>query len=68
MKSVKFSEYKNELLKNPEVNAEYDKLEEEFVLASKIIQLRKDKNITKKELSEKIGTSQTAIAPLESGS
>lgn len=50
------------------VNAEYDKLEEEFVLASKIIQLRKDKNITKKELSEKIGTSQTAIAPLESGS
>ena len=70
MKSVKFSEYKNELLKNPEVNAEYDKLEEEFVLASKIIQLRKDKNrnIIKKELSEKIGTSQTAIAPLESGS
>lgn len=68
MKSVKFSEYKKELLKDPEVKAEYDKLEEEFSLASEIIQLRKDKNITQKELAEKIGTSQPAIARLESGS
>ena len=51
MKSVNFSEYKKELLKNTEVKKEYDKLEEEFALASKIIQLRKDKNITKKKLS-----------------
>lgn len=68
MKSIKFSEYKKELLKDPEVKAEYDKLEEEFALASEIIQLRKDNNITQKELAEKIGTSQPAIARLESGS
>ncbi len=68
MKSIKFSEYKKELLKDPEVKAEYDKLEEEFALASEIIQLRKDKNITQKQLAEKIGTSQPAIARLESGS
>lgn len=68
MKSVKFSEYKKELLKDPELKAEYDDIEEEFALASEIIQLRKEKNITQKELAEKIGTSQPAIARLESGS
>jgi predicted transcriptional regulator len=68
MKSVNYSEYKKEMLKDPELKAEYDKLEEEFTLASEIIQLRKEKNITQKELAERIGTSQPAIARLESGS
>ncbi len=68
MKSVNYSEYKKEMLKDPELKAEYDELEEEFTLASEIIQLRKEKNITQKELAEKIGTSQPAIARLESGS
>jgi len=68
MKSVNYSEYKKEMLKDPELKAEYDKLEEEFTLASEIIQLRKEKNITQKKLAERIGTSQPAIARLESGS
>jgi predicted transcriptional regulator len=68
MKTVNYSEYKKEMLKDPELKAEYDKLEEEFTLASEIIQLRKEKKLTQKELAEIIGTSQPAIARLESGS
>lgn len=68
MESYDYSDYKNELLKNPGTKNEYDKLENEFLLAEEIIQFRKEKNYTQKQLAEAIGTSQPAIARLESGS
>ncbi len=68
MKVVNYSEYKEALLSDSEIKEEYDAIEEEFSLASEIIHLRKEKNITQKELAERIGTSQPAIARLESGS
>lgn len=43
-------------------------LEEEFLIAKEVIRLRLEANLTQKELAEKIGTSQPAIARLESGS
>lgn len=67
MKSYKFSDIKDELLSDPEVKKEYDNLEEEFTLANEIIQLRKEKNLTQQQLAQEIGTSQPAIARLESG-
>jgi len=57
----------NKQLKNKEFKKEYDELEGEFLLAKQIIQLRLDASLTQKELAEKVGTSQSAIARLESG-
>lgn len=54
-------------LKNNELKKEFDSLEEEFELAKEIIRLRKDAQLTQKELAKIAGTSQPAIARLESG-
>ena len=67
MKSYDYSEYKKELLKDPKVKKEYDAIESEFLLAEEIIQFRKEKNYTQKQLADVIGSSQPAIARLESG-
>jgi DNA-binding XRE family transcriptional regulator len=70
MKTIKSYTYndllKNEL-KNNKFKKEYDALEEEFFLAKEIINLRKSNNLTQKELAVKVGTSQPAIARIESG-
>jgi DNA-binding Xre family transcriptional regulator len=72
MKTNKIQEYKfkdllENNLKNKEFRKEYENLEKEFVLAEEIIQLRLEKNMTQKELAKITGTSQPAIARLESG-
>lgn len=67
MKAYNYEEFKKERLSDPHLKAEYDFLEEEFTLSKEIIQLRKDKNLTQKELAQEIGSSQPAIARLESG-
>ncbi len=53
--------------KNPVFRAAYEALEEEFALASQIIGARAYANISQAELAERMGTSQSAIARLESG-
>lgn len=53
--------------KDPEFMKEYDALEEEFALASQIIGARAHANISQAELAERMNTSQSAIARLESG-
>ncbi|MDR0623583.1 MAG: helix-turn-helix transcriptional regulator [Treponema sp.] len=72
MKTDKIREYRfesllEEKLKNQDFLAEYENLEKEFVLAEEVMKLRLEKNMTQKELAEKAGTSQPAIARLESG-
>ena len=51
--------------KDPEFRAAYDALEEEFALANALIQARAD--LSQAELARRMGTSQSAIARLESG-
>ena len=68
MKSVPLERFREKQLKKLELKKEYDALEKEFALAREIIELRKRQNLTQKQLAEKIGTSQPAIARLESGS
>ena len=53
--------------KDPEYMKEYDALEEEFALASQIIGARAHANLSQAELAERMNTSQSAIARLESG-
>lgn len=54
-------------MKEPGFKAGYDALEEEFALASLLIEARTYAKLTQVELAEKMGTSQSTIARLESG-
>jgi ribosome-binding protein aMBF1 (putative translation factor) len=56
-----------ELLKDPEVKKEYDRLKPEYELITAMIRARINKGLTQKQLAQKIGTKQSAIARLESG-
>lgn len=58
---------KRELLKNKQVYKEYKKLEPKYLLISQLIESRIKKGLTQKELAQKIGTKQSAVARLESG-
>lgn len=63
-----WKDMKKEMLKNPAIKEEYDRLAPEFALASSIIQARIDKKLTQEELAKKAGLSQVMIARIESGS
>lgn len=52
---------------NPEYVAAYDALEEEFALASALIRARGDAEMTQEQVAAAIGTTQAAVARLESG-
>ena len=67
MKVHDYDEMLKEDLKNPELRKEYEALEEEFEVAKQVIDLRLKKGLTQKELAEKVNTSQSCIARLESG-
>ncbi len=68
MKKYKtWSEIREKILSNPEVKAEYDKLEPEFQIIREILDKRIAKKMSQKELAEKINTKQSAIARLEGG-
>ena len=68
IKAYNFDTLLKKELKNPEFRKEYNALEEEFTLAREIIRLRIAKKFTQKRLAEQAGTSQPAIARIESGS
>lgn len=53
--------------KDPEFMREYEALEDEFSLASQIVGARAHANLSQAELAERMNTSQSAIARLESG-
>lgn len=53
--------------KDPEYVHAYEALEEEFTLASALIGARAQADLTQEELAKRMGTTQAAIARLESG-
>ena len=59
---------KRELLKNPEIKREYDELKSLYEIKGQLIELRNQLGISQKELAELVGTKQSAISRLESGS
>lgn len=63
-----FNEFLKEQLEDPEFKEEYDALEPEYALISAVIEKRIARKMTQKELAKKMGTKQSAISRLESGS
>jgi predicted transcriptional regulator len=58
---------KQRLLRDPAVRKEYDRLAPEFLFAASLIKARKRAKLTQTEVAERMGTSQSVIARLESG-
>ncbi len=60
-------EFTKELLKDPDVKAEYDKLEPEYQLMCAIIEARKENQMNQKQLASKAKTTQAKISLIEAG-
>jgi transcriptional regulator with XRE-family HTH domain len=60
-------ELKARALDRADVKAEYAKLDEEFALLDEFLKARAASGITQAEVAERIGTTQSAVARLESG-
>lgn len=58
-----FSEWE----KDPEFRAAYDALEDEFALASALIEARSRADMTQEQVAKAMGTTQAVVARLESG-
>ena len=65
---MKWSKAKRIILKNTEVKNELKMNEAEYQIIEEIIVARREKKLTQKGLAELIGTRQSNISRLESGS
>lgn len=64
---TRLNDLKTKLLQRPDVRAEYDSLEEEFSIAEALIRARAEAEMTQEQVAEKMQTSQSYVAKLESG-
>ena len=55
-------------LASAEVKAEYEKLTDEFSILDEFLKARAAQGLTQAQVAEKIGTTQSAVARMESGS
>ncbi|MBU0540324.1 helix-turn-helix transcriptional regulator [Patescibacteria group bacterium] len=68
IKLKSFSGLKRRILQDKKIRTAYEKLGPEFALIESIIEKRLKKGMSQATLAQKIGTKQSAIARLESGS
>jgi len=66
-KAVDFQDYLARQLKGPKFKKYYDEYGKQLEIAYQILQLRKQKRISQKELAKKIGTKQSNVARMETG-
>ena len=64
---ARISEMHKKWLKEPKYKKAYDALEEEFVLAGTVMDVRNRAGLTQEELARRMGTTQPVVARLESG-
>ena len=64
---ARIAELHKKWMKSPKYRRAYEALEEEFVLASAVIEARSRMGLTQKDLARRMGTTQPAVARLESG-
>ena len=60
-------ELKARALERADVKTEYDRLDEEFRFLDEFLKARSAAGVTQAEIAERIGTTQSAVARLESG-
>ena len=65
--STDWTDLKRELMRDGEFAEEYEALAPEYELARSIIRQRLRRNLTQKQLAERLQTSQSVISRLESG-
>jgi ribosome-binding protein aMBF1 (putative translation factor) len=65
--TIPLEKLKARLLANPKVKAEYDALAPEFEIAAELLRARLRAGLSQTELAARMGTSQSAVARLESG-
>ena len=64
---ARISDMHKKWMKEPKYRKAYEALEEEFILASAIMDLRSRAGLTQEELARRMGTTQPVVARLESG-
>ncbi|WP_306118625.1 MULTISPECIES: helix-turn-helix transcriptional regulator [unclassified Roseitalea] len=64
---IDFKEFRKELLADPAVKAEIDRLQPEFEMMRKFIAARKAAGMTQADVARAMGKSQPYVARLESG-
>lgn len=62
-----FQKFKEELLKDPEVRAEYEALKPEMEVIRALVGARIEQNLTQKQLAERSGIRQSNISRIENG-
>lgn len=67
MATIPFAEFKDRLLADPETARAYDEAVEDYAALEAMLRARAGTGITQAELAERMGTTQSAIARLESG-
>jgi ribosome-binding protein aMBF1 (putative translation factor) len=65
--TIPFEETRKQWFKDPEFVKEYEALEPEFRLAKQLIGARANSGLSQQEIADKMGTSQSTVARLESG-
>ena len=65
--SVKFNDFLQEQLQDPEFKKEYEALQPQHAIIQAIIDARRQSGMTQKELSERTGIAQGDISKLERG-
>lgn len=64
---TKLADFKKRLMANPEFQREYAEADAEFAMIEALVRARTSANLSQAELARRIGTTQSAIARLESG-
>jgi transcriptional regulator with XRE-family HTH domain len=64
---IKFDALHKKWMKEPKYRQEYDALEKEFALAAEVAKARKRAGLSQEELAQRMATTQSTIARLESG-
>ena len=65
--SSTLKQFRTRALKRPAVRKAYDELEEEFAFLDEVLTARAEAGLTQAEVAARVGTTQSAIARLESG-